>query len=207
MQDDLGDELRSLREQQARANEELRARYTPTVGGPAPVSREEAETQLERIVTAGLDANDEWAPTSRTVAKMLLNTVPVFGQVVDERLATHEHRRELDADFWAMLSQDMKRPARELRKKHGRRVAQLSVDLFVDPQTRSTRPEYLNDPERALHVLKSALLKELDIVSEDISGPRGRAATGDRPGARRGPATAESQKQLDQTISMALGRR
>ena len=191
----------------------LREGYRPTLGAePArEPPRDDPATQLEKMVTEGLEETERMAPTAKTVAKMLVKAAPVFGQFVDERLAAHEYRRQLDEDFWALLSEDPnwnKKSVRELKKRHAKRVAQLSVELFVDQRTKQTKAEYLNDPDKALQELKGALERELNIASEDAPSParpRARAATGDQPGARVQTTRApESEAELEKTIGHAM---
>lgn len=92
MPSDLADELRALREQQERADAALEERealrrqayvYSPTLGdSPSPDIAPDPTSQLEKVITEGLDENDHWAPTASTVAKMLVKAAPVIGEFV-----------------------------------------------------------------------------------------------------------------------------
>lgn len=101
---------------------------------------------------------------------------------------THEYRRQLDNDFWAFLSEDENwkgHTSRELRKRHGKRVAAISRELLIDPRTGRTKPEHLDNPDKAFQELKASLKRELNVAAEDAPTPprsRGRAATESPPG-------------------------
>jgi len=226
-------EMRALREETAKTNamlgkvleenERLRAdrdaarlrgdSYRPTVDErPAAPPREDPAVSLEKVISEGIPENERLAPTASTVAKMLVKAAPTIGEFVRSEIATHEYRRQLDDDFWQALSEDdnwQGRTPRDLKKRHGKRVALLSQELFLGRDGR-TKPEYLNNPDKAFADLKGALERELNISAEDAPAPpssrRSRPATGDQPVGRhvRTAPAPESIRELEKTVSETL---
>jgi len=175
--------------------------YRPTIGdSPSPAGSDPASA-LERTITEGLDESEWLAPTASTIAKMFAKAAPSIGQFVRNEVTMHEYRRDLDDDFWAGLSERMRRPVRELRKKYRDRVSAISVRVLIDPATRQTKSTYMNDPDAAIGAVTEALLQELNQAAADAPSSR----TRERDDSRRArPGTRVSQMELDKTVGDVL---